>query len=201
MIGQIEVISKGQKNVQQGYSFRGIDDIYNSLHPIFARNKVFFTSEIINSIREDRATKGGGVLIYSIIDVKFTFFAQDGSFVTSTMRGEGMDTGDKASNKAMSAALKYALIQLFLIPTEEEKNYEKSTPEVGKKLEVQNAASAHMKDEVLQAIKKIKSAQTIAELKLTKAGFPKHILANDLVISAGREQQVVVTPKQQPANA
>jgi hypothetical protein len=113
-----DFISK-DKAAEQGYKFRGIDDMYNALHPLFAKHGIFISSEVVNGFREERKTKNGGNLIYSIIDVRFTFWAEDGSNVSSTMRGEAMDMSDKASNKAMSAALKYALIQAFLIPTEE----------------------------------------------------------------------------------
>ena len=50
--------------------------------------------------------------------MKFTFYATDGSNVSTQARGEGMDSGDKASNKAMAVAHKYALTQTFTIPYE-----------------------------------------------------------------------------------
>ena len=39
-----------------------------------------------------------------------------------------MDSGDKASNKAMSAAFKYACFQTFCIPTEEMQDPDAETP-------------------------------------------------------------------------
>lgn len=114
-------VGKDRKNKQQGYTFRGIDDMYNSLHDIFAKHQVFISTKIINELREERTTKSGSVLIYSILDIEYTFFTTDGSSVTSVIRGEGMDSGDKSSNKAMSSALKYALMQLLLLPTEDGK--------------------------------------------------------------------------------
>jgi hypothetical protein len=126
-------IGKDRKNQQQGYNFRGIDDMYNALNPLLAEHGVFATSEVLNTEREERQTKSGGTLFYSILTVKFTFFATDGSSVTSTMIGEGMDSADKASNKAMSTAYKYALMQLFCIPTEDVKDAEYQTHEVAPK--------------------------------------------------------------------
>ena len=123
-------IGKDRKNEQQGYKFRGIDDMYNALNPLLAEHGVFATSEVVNTDREERQTARGGVLLYTVLTVKFTFYAIDGSFVTSTMIGEAMDSGDKASNKAMSTAYKYALMQLFCIPTEEVKDTEYETHEV-----------------------------------------------------------------------
>jgi hypothetical protein len=121
-MSEIECIGKGRTNSQQGFKFRGIDDMYNELHSILAKHRIFTTSEVLTEKSEERQTKTGGNLIYRILKIKFSFHTDDGSFVTSEIIGEGMDSGDKASNKAMSVAHKYALIQIFCIPTEEEKD-------------------------------------------------------------------------------
>ena len=129
ILKEITHIGKDRKNAQQGFNFRGIDQVMNELHGLFAKHEVFVTSKVVWGIREDRTTKSGGNLIYSVIDVEFTFFAVDGSSVSSTTRGEAMDSADKATNKAMSVALKYALLQAFMIPTEEMKDPDATTPE------------------------------------------------------------------------
>lgn len=129
IMNDTEAISKARTNPQQGYKFRGIDDIYNALHSIFAKHGVFITSEVLSESREERTTQKGGLLLYSILTVRFLFFASDGSSVACVTKGEAMDSGDKATNKAMSAALKYALMQMLLIPTEEEKDNEAQTPQ------------------------------------------------------------------------
>lgn len=118
-------IGKDRKNTQQGYSFRGIDDVYNALHAIFAKHKVFCVPRVIDERSEDRTTKSGSALIYRIVRMEFDMMADDGSKVTfGPIIGEGMDSGDKASNKAMSVAQKYLLLQAFMIPTEEQKDPE-----------------------------------------------------------------------------
>ena len=129
IMSDTDAIAKARTNPQQGYKFRGIDDIYNALHPIFAKHGVFVTSEVLSENREERQTAKGGILLYSILTVKFLFNAADGSSVSCTTKGEAMDSGDKATNKAMSAALKYALMQMLLIPTEEEKDTESNSPQ------------------------------------------------------------------------
>lgn len=126
-------IAKDKKNTQQNYNFRGIDDMYNALNPLLAEHGVFATSEVMHTEREERSSKNGGTLLYSVLTVKFTFYATDGTFVQSTMIGEAMDNGDKASNKAMSTAYKYALMQLFCIPTAEVKDTEYDSHEVAPK--------------------------------------------------------------------
>jgi hypothetical protein len=114
----VGAIGKESKNAQQGFMYRGIDAVYNALNPVMAELGLFICPEIIEQRREERTTKNGTVLTYSILTMKYTVYAPDGSNVSCTVIGEGMDSGDKASNKAMSVAMKYAMFQLFFIPTE-----------------------------------------------------------------------------------
>lgn len=116
---EIEPIGKNSVNKQQGFKYRGIDAVMNALQPLFAKHKLFCIPEVLSSIREDRTSSKGNLLIYSIIRVKYTFYAEDGSHIESVVEGEGMDSGDKATNKALAIAFKYACFQLFCIPTEE----------------------------------------------------------------------------------
>lgn len=127
----VEAIKKEKTN-QQGASFkyRGIDDVMNSLHESFAKNGVFITTEVIDRKEIERQSKSGGALFYVTITVKFTFNASDGSFISSVIYGTAMDSGDKADNKCMSIALKYCLLQAFLIPTEEMTDPDSQTHEV-----------------------------------------------------------------------
>ena len=126
IMSEIGHIGKNKRNEQQGFMFRGIDDVMNQLKPLLAKHGVFIMPEVIDRIREERVTEktyNGQVkrstLIYSILTVRHHFIATDGSEVVSTTIGEGMDSGDKASNKAMAIAYKYACFQVFCIPTEE----------------------------------------------------------------------------------
>lgn len=126
-------ITKGRKNDQQGYKFRGIDDVYNEFNPHLADNGVFFCPNVLEMKREERTTKQGSQLIYTVLTVQYDVFASDGTSVRLVTIGEAMDSGDKSANKAMSAALKYAMFQLFCIPTEDEKDTESQTHEVAPK--------------------------------------------------------------------
>lgn len=118
---EIGAIGKNSKNAQQGFMFRGIDDVMNALNPALIKNKVFVVPQVLEQTREERQTSKGGTLIYSICKIKYSFYAEDGSSVDAVVIGEGMDSGDKATNKAMSIAFKYACFQVFCIPTEEMK--------------------------------------------------------------------------------
>ena len=74
---------------------------------------------VLSRASEERATKNGGALQCVTLSVEYRFFHADGSSISCTVMGEGRDTSDKATNKAMAAAHKYALLQTFCIPTEE----------------------------------------------------------------------------------
>jgi hypothetical protein len=112
-----DAVGKERRNSGQGFSYRGIEDIMDALHPIFAENKVYILSEVIEEKTEERATMKGGTLIYRVLKAKVWFVSgEDGSRESVVVVGEGMDSGDKAANKAMSAALKYALTQTLILP-------------------------------------------------------------------------------------
>ncbi|MBR3163552.1 MAG: ERF family protein [Clostridia bacterium] len=132
---EVPAIGKTKTNKTQGFKFRGIDDVMNALQPLLSKNKVFIVPEILEQTREERTTSKGGTLIYSICKIKYKFFAEDGTFIEAITIGEGMDSGDKATNKAMAIAMKYALFQVFCIPTEEMKDPDSETPEESQKKE------------------------------------------------------------------
>ena len=120
VIADVGTVSKDKVNKQQGFKYRSIDDVYDALHPALAKNKVFIVPEILEQTREIvGTTKNGARMTQVICKIKFTFYAEDGSHVEAVLIGEGMDTGDKATNKAMAIAYKYACFQVFCIPTEE----------------------------------------------------------------------------------
>lgn len=112
-------IGKESKNQSQGFMFRGIDAVMNALHPVFAKHEVIIMPEVLDERSEERQTKSGNNLIYRILRIKFTFWHSSGTSVSCTMLGEGMDSGDKAANKAQAVALKYALTQMQLLPYDE----------------------------------------------------------------------------------
>ncbi len=124
----ITAIDKDRPSTQ-GYKFRGIDDVMNEVHPHFTKHGIFITTKVLENTREERASKSGGVLVSSIMKVSFTFHAEDGSSVDCEMIGEGMDSGDKSSPKALSIAFKYAILQMFTIPTLDPKDPENDNPE------------------------------------------------------------------------
>ena len=123
------------KNKQAGgegfsYKFRGIDDVYNAINELFAKHKVFTAPTVLKAEHEERKSSKGKLLIYRIFTIQYRFYAEDGSYFDSIVIGEGMDYSDKAGNKAMSVAHKYALLQVFCVPTEDPKDPENDSHEV-----------------------------------------------------------------------
>jgi hypothetical protein len=117
---EVDAIGKNQMNDFQHFRFRGVDSVMNELHPLFVKNGIITVPEVVETMPvEERPSKGGGVNITRRYKVAYHFIADDGSQITTSVIGEGMDSGDKASNKALAIAYKYAMLQTFCIPTED----------------------------------------------------------------------------------
>lgn len=135
VMADISSVSKNAANTGLGYKFRSIDNLINALYPALVKHGVFMVPECVSETHDIREVtrKNGNIGIdkHVNLQVKYHFYAVDGSSVTvGPIPSEGLDTGDKATNKAMSAALKYALIQTFCIPTEDMEDADATTPEI-----------------------------------------------------------------------
>ena len=153
-------ISKDRVNSQgSGYKFRGIDDVYNAISPLLAKHGLCILPRMLTRECTDRISAKGGNLFYVVVEAEFDFVsAEDGSKHTVKTFGEAMDSGDKATNKAMSAAYKYAAFQAFAIPTEGDNDADAHTHVVA----VSNIEPDSMTDLFLA----IHNAKTQDELKL-----------------------------------
>ena len=124
-------IAKARRNKDQNFAFRGIDDVYNVLSRILSDEGLNILPRVLSRVVAERPTRNGGVMNNVVVEVEFDFVcAEDGSRHTVKTFGEAMDTADKATNKAMSAAMKYACLMAFQIPTEGDNDADASTPEV-----------------------------------------------------------------------
>lgn len=135
VMSEIGSVGKNQTNTVQGFKFRGIDQFVNALYPALTKHGVFMVPECVSEQHEIRDVVRGngkpGVDKHVTIQMKYHFYAEDGSHVTvGPIPAEGLDSGDKATNKALSAALKYALIQTFSIPTEDMAEGDLESPEI-----------------------------------------------------------------------
>lgn len=131
-------IAKNRTNDQQNYRFRGIDDVYQTLSPLLAKHGLCILPRMIARDRSERVSfkewngnKKESVLFYVTVEAEFDFVsADDGSHHTVRTFGEAMDSGDKATNKAMSAAYKYAAFMTFAIPTDGDNDADGTTHDV-----------------------------------------------------------------------
>jgi hypothetical protein len=128
----VQGIAKNQRNGQgAGYNFRGIDDVLNALSPLLSKHGLCILPRVLARECVERQSKNGGALFYITVEVEFDFVSsEDGTKHTVKTFGEAMDSGDKATNKAMSAAYKYACFQAFSIPTESREDADYQTHEV-----------------------------------------------------------------------
>jgi hypothetical protein len=114
-----EGIGKTRKNAQQGYNFRGVDEVMNAFAPLLAKHGVIVRPKFSGRECIERQTKNGGAIFSVTVEGEFTFRHESGDeIVVGPIYGESMDSGDKATNKAMAVAFKYAMFQTFCVPLE-----------------------------------------------------------------------------------
>lgn len=152
-------VKKDQKNQAQGFKFRGVDQFVNALYPALTKHGVFMAPRCVSNTQEikevERSSGKKGVDKHVVILMEYDFFAADGSKVTiGPIPAEGVDSGDKATNKALSAALKYALIQTFSVPTEDMAEADRDTLELGTSVkdEVKSKASEDVAPKVAKVV-------------------------------------------------
>ena len=148
---EIGALGKTKKNEQQGYAFRGVDDLMNALHPLFAKYGVFLMPEVTNTQRDERITAKGTALISVTVTVRYHFVAMDGSEIVATV-----------ANKAMTAAFKNVCFQTFCIPTDEvtKSDPDRETPD----------ASVSAERVIQERLIKCKSVKELAEIANTYSG-------------------------------
>jgi hypothetical protein len=117
----VGAVGKEQRNTHQNFNFRGIDAVINAVSPAFRKHGIFCTPTIISSdyesvqVGQNRTNMG-----HARVTVQYTFHATDGTSVNATVSAESMDSGDKATAKAMSVAYRTALLQTLCLPTDEQ---------------------------------------------------------------------------------
>ncbi|MFD3790816.1 ERF family protein [Streptomyces cyaneofuscatus] len=107
-------IGKNQENKQQNYSFRGVDDAMSAMAGPMRAHGCFIAPEVVEHHQRPRGDKG----THTNLRMLYRIFGPAGDCIAVTVPGEAMDQADKSTNKAMSAALKYMLFQVFMIPVD-----------------------------------------------------------------------------------
>lgn len=128
-------VGKGDRNQSQGFNFRGIDAVVNAVGPVFRELGIVVFPTLLGA-EYDTVTVGHkqSVMQQVRVRVAYTFVASDGSEFTATVAAESMDSGDKATAKAMSVAFRTCLLQTLCLPTDEPDpdfmSYERSGPAI-----------------------------------------------------------------------
>lgn len=162
----VEAVKKTSKNMAQNYNFRGIDQVMNSLHATFSKHGVFLLPEVVDyEVTEKVSSKSGAINYRTYVKMLFTFMADDGSNIKVATTGEAADSGDKGMNKAKSIALKYALMQMLLIPTEDAKDPDAETPDATRNMSTAELAANAKNDAMRLFFSEIVSIKTVDDLK------------------------------------
>ena len=190
----VKAVTKDQKNIAQGFKFRGIDQFVNALYPALTKHGVFMTPFCTHESHEikevTRASGKAAVDKHVTLYMCYNFYAEDGSFVTvGPIPAEGLDSGDKATNKALSAALKYALIQTFSVPTADMAEADLDTPEIAPTVQ-------ETKKETAQPTKEAKVSFPVgdAEVKVSSngVGIAATVSASPVKVSTFRKNKPAV---------
>lgn len=127
-------VGKNDTNAFDKYKFRGIDAVYNALAPLLSKHGLVVLPRITERICEERTSKNGGAMFYVTVRAELDFISSvDASTHTVVVYGEAMDRSDKATNKAMTAAYKYAMFEAFCIPVVGTDDADAETPELDSK--------------------------------------------------------------------
>jgi hypothetical protein len=120
VMAEVGAVKKGDFNEGQRFNFRGIDAVVNAVSPALRKHGIVVTPKIESvdyttvEIGRNRTPMG-----HVRVVVTYTFHHVGGGAITATVPGEAMDSGDKATAKAMSVAFRTALLQALSLPTDE----------------------------------------------------------------------------------
>jgi hypothetical protein len=114
--GLAKTLAALDKDGNELYKCRSIDEVYNLLSPLLCKHKIVVAPNVISLQREAVKTKYN-IQYQSLVTIEYTFTsALDGSVHKAMVYGEAFDFGDKGISKASSMAYKTACFQVFNIP-------------------------------------------------------------------------------------
>ena len=169
VMNDVKVVKKGERNEAQRFNFRGIDAVLNAVGPVLRHHKVMVLPPVLEHHFDSVLSSTGKAMGHVTVKVEYRFIGPAGDSLTCTVMGESMDMGDKATTKAMSVALRTALLQSLALPTDEpdpdldvyERGAARDTGKVGELLDLFASCSSEDDLGVL--------ATTIVGLELSQA--------------------------------
>jgi len=128
---EVGAVKKNDRNASQGFNFRGIDAVVNAVSPALQKHGVIVVPSVEDyEYASVEIGKNRTVMGHVKVKVTYTFIGAGGDAIKATVVGEAMDSGDKATAKAMSVAFRTALLQTLSLPTDEpdpdSQSYERS---------------------------------------------------------------------------
>lgn len=132
VMNEVQSVAKKERNLSQGFNFRGIDAVLNAVAPALRTHGVI-VMPVVQS--HEYATVEVGQkrtpMSHVILNVRYVFVGPEGDNAHADVLAEAMDSGDKAIAKAMSVAFRTALLQVLALPTDEPdpdaSSYERAT--------------------------------------------------------------------------
>jgi len=116
---RVRFVGKDQRNTEQRFDFRGIDDVINALGPAMREVGIIVLPTVEWSQRASTKTTRGKDTRETTIRTRWTFYGPAGDSISAVTEGESLDSGDKGTAKAQTVAWRVAMIQAFALPTDE----------------------------------------------------------------------------------
>lgn len=111
------------------YNFAGEADLIRALRPHLVRNGITMAVTKVKSVKvREYETRGGSAMTNTQLLMRVTFtHAVTGTKKHVWSAGEGSDSGDKSTPKALTGAYKYALRETFIIETGDDPDQQSSS--------------------------------------------------------------------------
>lgn len=171
---EVGAVGKNDRNTSQGFAFRGIDAVINAVSPAFQKHGVIVVPTVVDKETSMIESAKGKAMTHVQLKVAYTFYGNEGDFISATVYSEAMDYGDKATAKAMSVALRTALLQTLALPTDEpdpdSQSYERGAETVSNPVRTKapvesKPASAEQIAMATEALAQVADIEDMEELK------------------------------------
>lgn len=118
VMATIDRVQKRGRNENHNYDYATEADIVAAVRAGLSQHGVMFLLKNQSLAWDTLSTRSGGQQRLCTITAQFVFVdGETGETLEIPMVGQGSDSGDKAFYKALTGAVKYALLKTFLIPT------------------------------------------------------------------------------------
>lgn len=172
-------VKKGTKHERQGYMYRGVDDVTIAADEALKKHGVIGPVPELKTINYSSTEVGKNRTPTRIAEtvVEYRVYGPKGDSIATTVPGEAMDSGDKATPKAMSVAYRIALLQLLRIPTGERdpaaEDYQRSEPWTAVALAKKAVTNRRSREKLLVAYNIAKQSGFLEDQVLNESGEPE----------------------------